>query len=439
MHFSPLVFHPPEPQRVVLSNGMTLFLMEEHELPLIHLEAIVRTGSIYDPPHQIGLAGLAGVVMRTGGTATRSGDEIDRWVDQVAAELSVGIGLDAGGLSLNLLKKDFDSGLTLLAEIIRHPAFAEEKLEVAKNNALEAIRRRNDRPAAIAGRWFNKQVYGREHPYARESTEATLQAIHREDLVAFHQKYFAPNQVMMGVTGDFDAAEMIRKIEAAFSGWEQKPIELPAVEPAVERAGGVYRVSKPISQTQIRIGHLGIRQDNPDFFALSILDDILGAGGFSSRLFSDIRTRQGLAYSVGSFFRPGNFERGVFVAYGETRSDATEQTISAILAHLQKIREEPVLEEELQRAQEAFLNAFIFSFASPAQIVSRRMSLEYYGLPPDFLEQYRDNVARVTREDILRVARKYLHPEQMVILAVGDETKFSLAAFGPVQPIVLSP
>ncbi len=441
MRFSTSEFHPPKPQRITLPNGIVLFLMEDHELPLIQMEVLVRTGSIHDSPDRIGLAGLAGTVMRTGGTATRSGDEVDRWVDQVAAELSVGIGLEAASLEMDLLKKDFDAGLTLLSEMLRSPAFSEEKLEIAKNNALEAIRRRNDHPGGIARRWFGKHLYGKAHPYAREPTQETIRAITREDLVAFHRRYFAPNQTMIGVTGDFDTAETIEKIEAAFLGWKRQAVVFPEVAPAVEPAAGLHLIHKPISQTQIRIGHLGIRQDNPDFFALSILDDILGAGGFSSRLFSDVRTRQGLAYSVGSLFRPGHLERGIFVAYAETRAESTAQTISAILAHLHKIQEEPVSEEEWRGAKEAFLNAFIFSFASPAQVVSQHMSLEYYGLPPDYLERYRDNVMKVTREDILRVAREHLHPDRLVILTVGDKTRFSLnafeAAFGPVQPMTL--
>ncbi len=442
MRFPLPEFEPPQPQRVTLPNGMVLFLMEDHDLPLIHLQVMVRTGGIYDPPQQIGLAELAGSLLRSGGTKQRSGDEVDRWVDQVAAELSVGIGLEACGITLDLLKQDMDVGLGLLAEMMQYPTFAEEKLTVAKNNALEAILRRNDRPATIANRLLRQQLYGEAHPYARESTEATIGAIRREDLVAFHQKYFVPNQTMMGVTGDFDTAEMIQKIEAAFSGWKPKEVRFQEVPPAVERAAGLYLVSKPISQTQLRLGHLGIRQGNPDFFAVSILDDILGAGGFSSRLFSDIRTRQGLAYSVGSVFQAGGLERGLFVAYAETRSEGTEQTLLGILTHIQKIREEKVSEEEWLRARDAFLNAFIFSFASPAQIVGRRISLEYDGLPSNYLEQYRNNVARVTREDILRVARKYLHPERLVILAVGDGERFSLDTFqdpfGPIQRITPS-
>ncbi|MDC4205076.1 MAG: pitrilysin family protein [Candidatus Manganitrophus sp.] len=442
MTFPAPAFQPPKPERQVLSNGMILYLLEDHELPLIRMEVIVKTGSIYEPADKISLAGLTGAIMRTGGTKRHSGDEVDEIIDQMAADLSVGIGADAGGAWLDVLKKDFDAGLALFADILMNPVFEEEKLQIAKNNAIEMIRRRNDRPSSIASREFNKQIYGADNPYGREATEETVRSIVRDDLVAFHRKYFAPNNIMIGVTGDFDKKEIVAKIEKAFAGWKKKKIDFPKVPSVVERKdGGVYAIARPITQTQIRIGHLGIKQNNPDFFAVSILDDILGGGGLTSRLFSDVRTQRGLAYSVGSVFRPGNFERGVFIAYGETRVDTTHQAISTILDHIRKIRQEPVTDEELKRAKESFLNSFIFSFSSPAQIVSRKMSLEYYGLPSDFLERYRDNVAKVTQEDILRVAKNYLHPDRLVILAVGDDGKFDqpLSSLGKVTQIQLTP
>lgn len=442
MTFPAPAFQPPKPERQVLSNGMILYLLEDRELPLIRMEVLVKTGGIYEPADKINLAELTGTLMRTGGTKRHSGEEVDEIIDQMAADLSVGIATDAGGAWLDVLKKDFDAGLSLFADILMNPVFEEEKLQIAKNNAIEMIRRRNDRPSSIAGREFNKQIYGADNPYGREPTEETVRSIVRDDLVAFHRKYFAPNNMMLGVTGDFDKKEIVAKIEKAFAGWKKKKIDFPKVPPVAERKeGGVYAIARPITQTQIRIGHLGIKQNNPDFFAVSILDDILGGGGLTSRLFSDVRTQRGLAYSVGTVFRPGNFERGVFIAYGETRVDTTHQAISTILDHIRKIRQEPVTDEELKRAKESFLNSFIFSFSSPAQIVSRKMSLEYYGLPSDFLERYRDNVAKVTQDDILRVAKKYLHPDRLVILAVGDDGKFDqpLSSLGKVTQIQLTP
>lgn len=442
MNFPAPAFTPPKAERQVLSNGMILYLMEDHELPIIRVEATIKTGSIYEPADKIGLAGITGGVMRTGGTRSRTGNEVDELTDQLAIDLSMGIGSDAGGAGLDVLKKDFDQGLALFADVLMNPVFEEEKLQIAKNNAIEMIRRRNDRPSSIAGREFNKQIYGADNPYGREATEGTVRSIGRADLIAFHEKYFAPNNMILGVTGDFDKKEMVAKIEKAFAGWKKKKIDFPKVPAVVERKeGGVYEVVRPITQTQIRIGHLGIKQDNPDYFALSIMDDILGSGGFTSRLFRDVRTQRGIAYSVGSALRAGNFERGIFLAYGETRVETTHQAISTIIDHIRKIREEPVTDEELQRAKESFLNSFIFSFASPAQIVSRQMSLEYYGLPSDFLERYRDNVAKVTKEDILRVARKYLHPEQLVIFVVGDDGRFDkpLSSLGKVVRVQLTP
>ena len=441
MTFPPQAFQPPKPDRIVLENGLVLFLLEDRELPLISVSGMVRTGSLYEPAEKIGLAGLTGAVLRTGGTTTRTGDEIDIWVDQVAAELGASIGLDAGGASLDILKKDFDAGLALLADMLIRPVFDAKKIEVARAAALEGIRRRNDRPAAVVSRVFNKQIYGAKNPYGREATEATVAAITRSDMVAFHQKYFAPNNTMIALSGDFDRAEMVEKIKQQFGAWPRREVAFPAVAEAVDPTAGVYIVSMPIVQTQVRMGHLSIRQDDPDYFALSIMDDLLGAGGFASRIFDEVRTKRGLAYAAGSVLRPGNFDRGLFMAYGETRSATTHQMIEATIGQIKKMREAKVTQDELERTRAGFLNSLIFSFAQSGRIVERRMSLEYYGLPEDFLERFRDGVAKVTADDILRVAQTHLHPDQMVILAVGDPAKFDqpLSTFGPITELPLTP
>jgi predicted Zn-dependent peptidase len=440
MTFPSIQFHPPRAERVTLSNGMVLYLLEDHELPLIRIEAMIKTGRIYEPSDKVGLAGLTGTVMRTGGTRRMSGDELDETLELLAAEVESGIGLDSGFVSLDVLAKDFERGLELFSEILRNPAFDEKKLDLAKKQAMEGIRRRNDSPSSIASREFLKLVYGPKHPYARETTLQTISSITREDLVAFHQKYYHPNSIMMGITGDFRKEEMIRAIQKALGPWKKQKVEFPQVPPVeVQYAPSVHYVERDITQTYLRIGHLGIRQDNPDFFAISVLDDVLGGRGFTSRLFQEIRTRRGLSYSVGTIFNPGNFDLGVFYAYAQTKADSTHQVISAILDEIRRIQTQPISEEELQQAQDSFLNSYVFSFSSPAQIVSRQVSLEYYGLPPNFLEEFRNHVARVTREDIQRVAKKYLHPEGLVLLAVGKPDKFDqpLSTFGKVTPIVL--
>jgi zinc protease len=439
MDFPPVAFHPPEAERRVLENGMVLYLLEDHELPLVSINAMVRTGSIYDPPDKIGLAELTGGLMRTGGAGKLTGDQLDEELEFMAADIGSGVGEDAGFASLDVLKKDFDKGLTLFADVLMHPRFAEDKLTLAKQRGIEAIRRRNDSPHSIAFREFRKLLYGPTHPFAYEATIRTLRAIRRTDVVAFYEKYYHPNHLILGISGDFNKDEMTEKIRQAFAGWMKSDLILPSVPPVKESyRPSVNFIPKDLTQTTVRIGQLSIRQDNPDFFALSILDDILGGEDFSSRLFRDVRAEKGLAYSVGSILRAGNLDLGAFVAYCDTRAATSQQAIAAILANIRRVREQPVSDEELQLAKDSFLNSFVFSFSSPAQIETREMALEYYGLPKDFLQRYRDEVVRVTKEDLLRVAQKYLHPEGLIILAIGpSDVARQLSAFGTVNRIRL--
>ena len=442
MVFPPVEFHPPAAERVVLDQEMVLYLLEDHELPQIQIHAMIRTGSVYDPADKIGLAGLTGMVMRSGGGPSVPGDALDEELEFMAAGMSSLIGQDAGFASLDVLKKDFDRGLALFADMLMHAAFPQDKLDLAKRQALEGIRRRNDNPAGIAGRQFAKRVYGVDHPLARESTVETIGRITRDDLIAFHAVYYHPNAVILSVTGDFDKKEMIEKIRKAFAGWSPGKIEQPSLPPIGDALKpSVNLVEKDISQTHLRIGHLGLRQTDPDYVAVTLMDAILGSGGFQSRLFKEVRTRQGLAYSVGSVFTPGNLERGLFVAYGETKAPSTVQAISAIEQEINRIRTEPVTEEELRLAKDSFLNSFVFSFSNSAQIANRQASLEYYRLPPDYLERFRDGVIGVTREEIRSVAQKHLRPEALIILAVGRPDRFDqpLSSFGVVNVIPLEP
>lgn len=432
-------FTPPEAERITLPPGMTLYLLEDHELPLITIFAMIKTGGIYEPPERIGLAGITGSVLRTGGTRSRSGDQLDEELEAIAAIMTSGIGDESGFASLDVLKADFDAVLPLFAEMLIHPRFEEEKIVLAKEQAIEAIRRKNDLPGAIAAREFRKRLFGPDHPYAREATEETVGSITRDDLIDFHRRTYHAGAVMLGVTGDFQRDQMVAKIRGAFAQWGAEPVVLLPVPRVEERPGPLLLlVPKKTTQAQIRIGHLSLKQDDPDFFALSLLDQILGSGGFMSRLFREVRTREGLAYSVGSVLRAGTLDRGYLVAYGETKTEAAPETVTRILDEIKRIRRERVAQEELANARDAFLNSFIFSFSSRAQIVSRRMTLDYYGLPSDFLERYRDNVAKVTADDILRVAQRQLDPERLVILLVGDESLAGpLGSFGPVVRVDL--
>lgn len=448
LRFPPVEFTPPEAERVVLSNGMTVYLLEDHELPIITISVMFRAGSLYEPADKIGLAGLTGTVMRTGGIASRpgpatgmtmTGDQLDEALEEIAARLDVGIGQEAGSAGLDVLSKDLDRGLALLAAVLREPAFAEEKLDLAKKQTIEGIRRRNDNPGGIAGREFAKLLYGSDHPYAREATIETVTRITRQDLIAYHARYLHPNTMMFAIAGDFTKRAMLRDLARVFGNWKAVPVELPLVPPVPTTAKAtVNYVERDITQAHLRLGLLTVKQDHPDYFALSVMNDILG-GGFKGRMFREVRTREGLAYSVGTAFSPGRLDLGTFFAYAQTRAEAALRAIRELQAQLKRIREEPVTDGELQAAKDAFLNAFVFSFSSPGQIAGRQMSLEYYGLPKDFLERYRREVTKVTKEDILRVARTHLRTETLTLLVVGKQAKFDqpLDRLGPVHSIAI--
>jgi predicted Zn-dependent peptidase len=439
LKFKPLEFNPPQSEVVLLNNGIILHMIEDHELPVIDMTAVIRTGSVYEPEDKIGLAGITGTVIRTGGTVSLSGEEINETLEFIVGSVEVSIGGESGTASMSVMKKDIDTGLKIFSDILINPVFKEDKLELERQKAIESIKRQNDDPSNIARREFRKTVYG-SHPFGRFPTIKTINRIKREDLVRFHKQYFKPNNVIMGITGDFNKEEIIKKIEEAFKDWKYEDVDFPGVPKVNE----VYERSvnyafKNTTQSVIRMGHLGIKQDNPDFYAVMVMDDILGGGGFTSRLMKEVRSDRGLAYSVWSSFVVGKFDLGLFAAGCETKAESTGEVINLMKNIIEKMRESPVSDEELKIAKESIINSFIFGFTSNLQVVSQRINVQYYNLPKDYLEKYRDNIAKVTKEDVLRVAKKYLHTDKLAFVVVGDEKKFDkpLSGLGEVRNIEL--
>jgi zinc protease len=446
MVFAPVAFTPPVPERLVLDNGLVVYLLEDHELPLVTITATIRTGGWLDPADKIGLAGIAGATMRTGGTQRLSAVELDRELEQMAAVISTGIGTESGSAMLDVLAKDLPRGLRFFADVLTVPAFDPARVELAKLQTIEGIRRRQDQPQSIAGREFAKLLYGPGHPYARESTVESVSRITRDDLLAFHAKTVHPNGIILGITGDFEKTAMLALLNETFGGWKKgdvPPIVLPPVVADAARADKtiVRFVGKNTSQTHLRVGHLSVKEDDPDYPALTVLNDILGGSSFRSRLFNDVRTKRGLAYSVGSSFRAGVREQGVLAMRAETKVESTQEAIGRLTANLEQLRAQPVSDEELAEAKESFVNSFVFSFASPSAIVGRLIGLEYDGLPHDFIQQLRDKVVKLTKEDLLAAAKKHLHPERLRILAVGPSASLAgvLSSFGEAKEIMLPP
>ncbi|MGB3405152.1 MAG: pitrilysin family protein [Microcoleaceae cyanobacterium] len=436
-HYDELTFPPlpeinlPEYNRYQLDNGMTIYLMEDHELPLVGGSAYIKTGSRFEPADHVGLAALTGEVMRTGGTQSHSADALNQILEQIAASVETSIGETSGGASFNALSEDLDQVFGLFAEVIQEPIFAPEKLAVAKTQTRGSISRRNDDPSDIASREFQKLIYGEDSPYARTIEYETLENISREDLIEFHQNYVHPQDMILGIYGDFDSEQMQLLIADQFGSWNPNAsaIEpsLPTVSPA--KKGGIYFVEQPqLNQSYIQMGHLGGELDNPDYPELSVMNGVLN--GFGGRLFNNVRSRQGLAYSVYGYWGVNYDYPGVFQAGGQTRSNATVPLIQSVLTELKQIQTEPITPEELSYAKESTLNSFIFNFASPEQTLSRLMRYEYFDYPADFIFQYRNEVEATTIADVQRVAQKYLNPENLVTIIVGNQ--------GNIQPPLTS-
>lgn len=431
-------FEIPRPEVYELDNGMRIFLLEDHELPLVQVIARIRTGSLWEPAEKTGLAAIAGTVQRTGGTRSMNGDEIDDFLEARAASVETSIGSAVGFASMNCLVQDFDDVLPVFHEVLRYPEFSEDKIELAKVQANSGISRRNDNVLGITSREFQRLIYGPDSPLARNTEYATVAAITRQDLLDWHARFYHPNNIYLGVVGDFDSAAMKRRLEEAFGDWERGPEpEAPVVEFRTEEQAGVYFIEKSdVTQANIRMGHLGITYDNPDYFAVVVMNEVLG-GGFSARLFSRIRSQKGLAYSVGGGVRAGFDFPGVTSFGMQTKSETMGEAVDALYEEVRGMVSEPVTEAELERAKDSILNSFIFNYASREQVLGQQMLFSYYGLPLDFLETYRENIEQVERKDVMRVAEKYLHPDRATLLVVGRAEDFDrpLSSFGEVQEV----
>jgi predicted Zn-dependent peptidase len=444
MTFKPVEFTPPEPDRVVFENGMVVYLLEDHELPLVNITAAIRTGSWLDPAEKIGLASLTGSSMRTGGGGGLSAERVDEELEQFAGDLRVSIGRQSGSASLDVLSKDLKRGIQIFSGLIRAPAFEPARVELAKLQAIEGIRRRQDTPGSIVGREFLKLLYGENHPSARESSMGSISRITREDLLAFHQETVHPNGVMLGVTGDFEKSAMLALLQEVFGDWEKGEVPVLVIPevPQVPKSKPIVRfVNKETSQAHLRAGHLSIKEQDPDYVALAIANDILGGSSFRSRLFNDVRSKRGLAYSVGSRLIAGAHDQGVWLMRAETKLSSTQEVIARFVANMERMRTELVTDSELAEAKEAYVNSFVFSFASSSAIVARLMELEYDGLPKDFLQQLRARVIALTKEEILAAAKKHFDPERLHIVAVGSGEALPklLSGFGDVKEIKLAP
>ncbi len=429
-------FHPQEPRRVELQNGMVIFLEPDHELPMIDGTIRIRGGRRDEPAPKAGLSAVYSEAWRTGGTKSKTGDELDDFLETRAALVETSSGADSTFLSWSSPKEVFDPVFAVVVDLLQNPEFRQEKINLAKKQIKSAIARRNDDINAIAARESTKLAYGADNPYARTAEYATIAAVTRDDLVQWHKRTVVPNNIIVGIAGDFDPADMERRLRAAFTGLPQGT-RLQTQEISFHPAHGLFLIEKnDVNQSDISMVDLGIERRNPDYYAIEVFNQLFG-GSFTSRLVANIRTKLGLAYSVGGGIGAAYDHPGIFrIALG-TKSDSTAAALDALNQQLVEISKGGIKESELRTAKDAILNSFVFAFDSKDKVLAERMAYEFYGYPADFLERYRAGIEKVTVADVNDVAKKYVHPERMAVLVVGNAKEFDrdLSTFGKVTKI----
>ena len=436
--FEPIVFHPPRAKdhRVVLGGGIVAFIKEDRTLPLVNVTVQVRTGRWLEPEAKEGLVALVGSQMRRGGTRSLSAEALDERLDFLAAQIATGVGETVASATLNCLADNLDESLRLFVEVLRHPGFQEDRLALAKQQALQEMKKRNDESADIEAREWNVLLLGEDHFTNRFSTLASLEAIGRDDLVQFHRHYFHPANMILAVSGALARDAMVRKLEAAFSGWPSPRLAVPPVPGEIKTASpGLYRIQKDVNQGRVAIGLPSVLRTSPDIYALDVMNEILGGSGFSSRITKTVRSNEGLAYSAGSGIGFGVYYPGRFRASFQSKSRSVALATQLVFEEIRRIREELVSDEELETIQRSLIETFPSNFASAAQIVGTFAADEYTRRDPSFWPTYRDRIRAVTKEDVQRVARAHLVPERMIVLVVGEQKEIDLG--DPRRPVRL--
>jgi len=417
-----LRYEPPDPKafRVVYAGGLRAYVQEDRDLPLFNITAIVNCGDLYVPKDKTGLGTVLGDQLIKGGTTSRDGSAIEERIDFLGGSLNFSVGERTSTLSLSVLTKDLDEGLALFFDVLRNPAFREEPLKLAKARFVEQLRQANDQPATVLSREYERLLYG-DNAVTWQPAKATYEGVAAADLKAFHAKYFSPKNVILAVSGDFAKAALKAKIDKLAAGWQGGAVAFPAVPKAFPSPEpGVYFIQKAINQGYISLGHLGLEDTNPDYFAVQVMNFILGGGSFTSRITTKVRSDEGLSYNQGSRFTYRWGLPGTFSGYVQTKSSTVGYAVSLILAEFDRIRKEPVSDAEMETALNYYLESFADNFQSAQATMMSFANLEMTGKPMDYFKTYRSKIQAVNKARVQEVATKYIQPDKMAIMIVGD-------------------
>ncbi|NGP89748.1 M16 family metallopeptidase [Fodinibius halophilus] len=434
-------FEKPEVETFTTENGIKFFLVEDTELPLINVNARIRTGGVQIPNKKAGLASVTGSVIRSGGTENIAADSLNTLLENKAASIETSIGLSSARASMGVLKKDFDTLLPVFIDVLTNPAFPKDKIELAKTQQKSGISRRNDNTQQIAVREFMRLIYGKDSVYGRNTEYATINNIKREVLVNFHENNFVADNMMLGVVGDFNASEMKNKLRKAFAeipAGDENELDFPEVDYKYKSSINFINKSD-VNQSFVLLGHIGGVRDNPDYPQIQVMNRVL-SGGFSGRLMQKVRTEMGLAYAVFGQYGMNSFYPGAFYAGVQTKSATTAEAIDAIIKEIERLQNEPITRQELQDTKDQILNSSVFEYDSYEEVLRKQMSYNYRGLPKDAFEQYIEGVKNTTIEDVQKVAQEYLKPDKLEILVVGNKEEIGdqLQKYGDVNKIDIS-